>query len=84
MFDAFPSSNKDNVADFSELDLRSVKLPNSALQTSRISLRDAIIDNVTLGISMGMPICHKHLTLSSDKEFLATWADKRIYVFSLR
>ena len=33
---------------------------------------------------MGMPICHKHLTLSSDKEFLATWADKRIYVFSLR
>lgn len=84
LFDAFPSSNKDNVADFSELDLRSVKLPNSALQTSRISLKDAIIDNVTLGISMGMPICHKHLTLSSDKEFLATWADKRIYVFSLR
>ena len=84
LFDAFPSNNKDNVADFSELDLRNVKLPNSALQTSRISLKDAIIDNVTLGISMGMPICHKHLTLSSDKEFLATWADKRIYVFSLR
>lgn len=84
LFDTFPSTGKDNVADYSKMDLRGVTLPNNPMLPTSVSLEDSFVDEVSLGISLGTPICHRNLCLSPDKEFLATWADNKIYIFFLQ
>lgn len=81
LFDTFPSTGKDNVADYSEMDLSGVTLPNNPMLPTPVSLKDSFVDEVSLGISLGTPVCHRNLCLSPDKEFLATWADNKIYIF---
>lgn len=81
LFDTFPSTGKDNVADYSEMDLRGVTLSNNPMLPTLVSLKDSSVDEVALGISLGTPVCHRNLCLSPDKEFLATWADNKIYIF---
>lgn len=83
LLDTFPSTEEDNVADYSEMDLRGVTLPNNIAMPTPVSLNDSTIDEVSLGISLGTPVCHMNLCLSLGKDYLATWADYKIYIFSL-
>ena len=83
LLDTFPSTEEENVADYSEMDLRGVTLPNNITMPTPVSLNDSTIDEVSLGISLGTPVCHMNLCLSFGKEYLATWADNKIYIFSL-
>lgn len=65
LFDTFPSTGKDNVADYSEMDLRGVTLSNNPMLPTLVSLKDSSVDEVALGISLGTPVCHRNLCLSA-------------------
>lgn len=86
LFECFPYSEDCGIPDYSGLDLKSHLLPDSPAPTSRISLKDAEIDNFTLGLNIGDVVRYSELCISENKAYLAAvdTDNQSITIFDLR
>ena len=72
----FPATDESGVPDYSGLWLKGHQLPVNNVGAEKITLREAEIDEVTLGLSSGDLKLHLHLCLSENHEYLATIVEK--------
>ena len=85
LLDCFPSSETGGCANYSNLDLRGLQIPNAVTMTDdRISLRGAKIDCVSVGKSSEDVTLYTHLRFSPQNEFLAASSNGKVFVFSLQ
>lgn len=86
LFECFPYAMDHGVPDYSGLDLKSHVLPDCPEPSSRIPLKDAEIDGMTLGFTQGDTARFSELSMSEDKAYLAAvdTEHQSITIFDLR
>mgnify|MGYP006938602794 CR=1 FL=1 len=85
LLDCFPSSETGGCANYSNLDLRGLQIPNAVTMTDdRISLRGAKIDCVSVGKSSEDVTLYTHLRFSPQNEFLAASSNGKYLYFHYR
>lgn len=83
LFDCFPSSKNSGVADYSNLNLVAIELPNLKPFDKKVSLEGSIIGEFTLGINKKEGKPHHLLCISSDHHFLAAASGTSIDIYNL-
>lgn len=83
LLDCFPYTQNSGCPDYSELDLRGLQIPDSRISEPRISMKNTLIDRISIGKSSGRPLHYTHLKFSEDNEYLAASASGKIIIFSL-
>lgn len=86
LLQCFPYSESSGIPDYSGLDLRGLTLPDNQSAGSGISLKDAYIDNVTLGLISGDAASFTVLCISEDRKYVAAVDSKKcgLYIFDLQ
>lgn len=83
MLDAFPSSSDGNVADYSDLLLKSHHLPDNRPYREKISLRNSAISDKSVGLRASSPKRYLCLAFSENSRFLAAADNGSLYIFDL-
>ena len=85
LLDCFPYTEAGGCPDYSGLDLRGLQIPDvEKIGVERISLREAKIDNASIGKSSGSLLQYTHLQFSQNNEFLAAYSKGRVFIFPLQ
>lgn len=79
----FPSTNYGGVADYSTLNLCGHQLPNLQTFPLKVSLKDSQIDIASLGLDNEAPNIYKVLSISQNKQFLASASGTFIEIYNL-
>lgn len=79
----FPSSSIGGIADFSRLKLSGILLPNLIELDKKVSLKEATIDFVSLGLDNDAPNLYRVLSVSPDKRYIAAVAGRRLQIYDL-
>lgn len=84
IFDCFPSSARGGTADYSDLNLSDIRLPDITDINEKISLTGATISKTTLGFGPGQSRpCHA-LRFSADRSLLAAAFGTNIHIYELK
>lgn len=85
LLDCFPYTVTGGCPDYSELDLRGLQIPDvKDTGTERILLREAKLDNTSIGKSSKESLQYTHLQFSSGNEYLAAYSKGKVFIFSLQ
>lgn len=85
LLDCFPYSKEGGCPDYSDLDLRTLQIPDvPETDGKKISLHGSKISSISIGKSSTKTKKYTHLCFSPENEFLAAFSDKKIFVFSLQ
>lgn len=84
LLDCFPYTDKSGIPDYSGLNLSGLQLPDYSLTHNEISLRDAKIDEISIGKLNAKPIRFNKLKFSEDNAYLAANEGSNVVIFPLR
>lgn len=83
LLDCFPSTDNGGCADYSGLNLCGLRLPDIKKSKALISLRDAQIDETSIGNNDSRPGNYESLIFSHDNRYLAGVSDRKLYIYEL-
>ena len=85
LLECFKYTDTSGRPDYSCLDLRELPIPNTdRIPEQKISLAGSRIDLMSIGKTPDQLQQYTHLRFSEQKDYLATFADEKIIVFSLK
>lgn len=83
LVDCFTVAPNVGIADFSELDLTNITLPDILEHKGKVSLSNATISHKTLGMSDEIQPIYYNLSFTHDCKYLAACNDVTIFIFRL-
>lgn len=83
VINTFPYDEKSGLADFSDLNLRGIRIPDYEYNNEKIRLTSAIIDAYSIGCESEEVILLKSLSFSPDNSCLAGVTDNALIIYSM-